>query len=74
MGEAVAEGGGAVEESNTGFNIEVAKLPVFNGEVGRVGGFITACRLYLRMRMRGVMVEEQIQCVLSYIQRGSADV
>ena len=74
MGGVVAEGGGAVEESNTEFNIEVAKPLVFNGEVGRVGGSITVCRLYLRMRMRGVIVEEQIQCVLSYIQRGSADV
>ena len=50
------------------------KLPVFNGEAGRVGGFITICSLYLRMQMRGTMVEEQIQWVLSYIQGGSVDV
>ena len=30
--------------------MKVAKPPVFNGEVGRVGGFIIACRLYLRIR------------------------
>ena len=50
--------GGAIERSNTRSNIEVAKLPVFNREAGRVGGFIMACRLYLRMRIRGATVEE----------------
>ena len=50
-----------VKGFNTGSNIEVAKLPVFNGEAGRVGGFIIACRLYLRIRMRGATMEEQIQ-------------
>ena len=35
---------------------------------------MTACRLYIRMKMREVAVEEQIQWVLSYMQRGSADV
>ena len=32
------------------------------------------CKLYLRMRMREVVVEEQIQWIPSYIQEGSADV
>jgi len=49
-----------MEESNTEPNIEVAKPPVFNGEAGRVEGFIMAYRLYLRMKMREAMVEEQI--------------
>jgi len=53
--------GGAIERSNTGSNIEVAKPPVFNGEVERVGGFITVYRLYLRMRIREATVEKQIQ-------------
>ena len=52
----------------------MAKLPVFNGEAGRVGGFITACKLYLRMKMREATVEEQVQWILSYVQGGSADV
>jgi len=52
---------GTMEESNTESNIEVIKPPVFNGKVGRVGGFIIVCRLYLKMRMRGTIVEEQIQ-------------
>ena len=33
-----------------------------------------ACRLYLKMKMRGTSVEEQVQWVLSYVQEGSADV
>jgi len=63
-----------MERSNTGSNIKVAKPLVFNGEAGRVEGFITACRLYLRMRMREATVEEQIQWVLLYVQGGSADI
>ena len=74
----VAQGGtGAGREtvgSNMGSYMEVAKPAIFNGEAGKVGGFIIACRLYLRMKMRGNTVEEQVQWVLSYVQGGSADV
>jgi len=53
---------GSVERGTTGFNIgsqmEVAKPAIFNGEAGRVGGFVIACSLYLRMKMREVIVEE----------------
>ena len=48
----------AMEGFNTGSNIKIAKLPVFNRETGKVGEFIIAYRLYLRMRMRGATVEE----------------
>ena len=65
-------GGGG--ERTTGSNMEVAKPAIFNGEAGRVGGFITACRLYIKMRLRGNTVEEQVQWVLTYVQGGSADV
>ena len=73
-------GGGArsTERGTTGSNIgsqmEMAKPAIFNGEAGRVGGFVITCRLYLRMKMREATVEEQVQWVLSYVQEGSADV
>ena len=75
----LAAAGGAGGErgtvgSNMGSHMEVAKPAIFNGEAGRVGGFITACRLYIKMRLRGNTVEEQVQWVLTYVQGGSADV
>jgi len=41
--------------------IEIAKLLVFSREASKIGQFITACRLYLRIRIREATVEEQIQ-------------
>jgi len=61
-------------EVSRGYQMEVAKPAIFSGEAGKVGGFVTACRLYLRMKMREAMVEEQVFWVLSHVQRGSADV
>jgi len=54
--------------------MEVAKPAIFNGEAGKVEGFIMVCRLFLRIKMKGNTVEEQVQWVLSYVQGGSADV
>ena len=76
---AVGEGGAESTErgtmgSNIGPQMEVAKPAIFNGEVGRIGGFVIVCRLYLRMRMREATVEEQVQWVFSYVQGGSADI
>ena len=53
--------------------MEVAKLAIFSGEAGKVGGFIMTCRLYIKMKLRGNMVEEQVQWMLTYVQGGSAD-
>jgi len=66
--------GGAATGSNSGSHMEMAKPAIFNGEAGRVGGFVTACRSYLRMKMKEGTVEEQIIWVLSYVQGGSADI
>ena len=52
--------GGEVERSNMGSHMEVAKPAIFNGEAEKVGGFITACRLFLRMKMRVNSVEKQV--------------
>ena len=49
---------------NTGSNIKIAKLLVFNREAEKVGGFTMSCRLYLRIKMRRATVKEQIQWIL----------
>jgi len=65
---------GTTTGSNLGPHMEVAKLAIFNRESGKVGGFITVCRLCLRMKLREATVKEQVQWVLSYIQGESTDV
>ena len=52
---------------------EVAKSQIFDGMTARVAGFILACKLYIRMRLRGESVEGQVQWILSYVQEGSVD-
>ena len=59
---------------NTESNVDMAKPPTFNREVGKVSYFLIAYRLYIRMRIREAIVEEQVQWVLSYIQKESADI
>ena len=67
----VVQGGAGEGEETTGSNLgphmEMAKLAIFNGEAGKVGGFIMACRLFLRMKLRRATVEEQVQWVLLYM-------
>ena len=49
-----------VSRPNTGSNIEMARPQVFDGTTEKVSGFITACKLYIRMKMREEAVEKQI--------------
>ena len=72
--EGATEGAERGAEVSRGYQMEVAKPAIFSGEAGKVGGFVTACRLYLRMKMREATVEEQVFWVLSHVQGGLADV
>jgi len=47
---------------------------MFNGTASKVSDFLIVYRLYIKIKMRDVMMEEQVQWVLSYMQRGLADV
>ena len=57
-----------------GSHMEMAKPAIFNEEAEKVGGFVIACRSYLKMKMRERTVEEQVIWVLSYVQGGLADI
>ena len=54
------EGEEVTEEPNIGSNIKIAKLLVFNRKERKTGEFIMAYKLYLRMKMRRVLMKEQI--------------
>ena len=52
----------------------MARPQVFDRASSRVLDFVIACKLYIRMKMKKAVVEEQIQWILLYIQGGSADI
>ena len=51
----------AILQPNTRSNIDVAKLPTFSRKARQVLGFLIAYRLYIRMKMRDIVVKEQVQ-------------
>jgi len=61
------ENAAAVLRSNTGSNVDMAKLLTSNKKAEKVSGFLIVCRLYIRMRIRNTIVEKQVQWVLLYI-------
>jgi len=53
----LAGGEGRPREVGRGGGVEVAKPQIFDGTLSKVAGFITAYKLYIRMRLREESVE-----------------
>jgi len=45
---------------STRSNVEVAKPQIFDGSTKKVSGSLMACKIFIRMRMREVVVVKQI--------------
>ena len=67
-------GEGAERRVGGGTVAEVAKLQNFDETPSKVSRFLSAYKLYIRIRLRESLVEEQIQWVLFYVQGGSANI
>ena len=53
---AAGGGTGGAGGAATGSQVEVTKPAIFSEEAEKVGGFVNACKLYIRMRLGGAMV------------------
>ena len=51
----------AVSQPSIGSNIKEAKLQMFNMEAEKILGFLMVCRLYIRIKIRNILVEKQVQ-------------
>ena len=71
---AQVEGAAEREVGDAAAATEVAKSQTFDRILLKVSRFVGACKLYIKIRLRDSPVEEQIQWVLSYVQRGSVDI
>ena len=49
-----------LSQSNTRSNVDVAKSPIFNGEAEKIADFLIACKLFIKIKIRDVVVKEQI--------------
>ena len=73
LAAAAAEAAGGRGEAGIR-SIEVAKPQLFDRIPSKVVGFVTGCKLYIRNKLVGATVKAQVQWVLSFVQRGSADI
>jgi len=47
-----------VSRPNIGLNIEMDKLQIFDETVRKISGFLMVCQLYIRMKMRDILVKK----------------
>ena len=47
--------------SNTRFNAKIARSSTFDRDSNKVADFVTVYKLYIRMKIREVSVEKQVQ-------------
>ena len=64
----------AIARGGEGGATEVAKLQIFDSMLSKVAGFISACKLYIRIKLREESVEGQVQWILSYVWGETADI
>ena len=64
----------AKPKSSNRLQAEIVTLLLVDGKASKVGDFLMVYKLYLRIRMRKTTVEEQVQWVLIYMQRYSANI
>jgi len=57
-----------------GSRVEVARPQVFSGRMKEVSAFVNATHLYIRMKITDEAAATQVAWVLSYMQRGIAEV
>jgi len=67
LAEGVRGGEAIPRKIGRGGGAEVAKPQIFDGTTSKVTGFISACKLYIRMRLREEPVEGQVQWILLYV-------
>ena len=60
LGQQGGGGGGGRAAAATEEATEVAKPQIFDGTPSKVSGFVGACRIYIKTRLREVSVEAQI--------------
>jgi len=51
----------AIPKPSTGSNINMAKLQIFKRNTSKISEFLITYKLYIRIKMRDTIVEEQIQ-------------
>ena len=57
LGQQGGRGGGGRTAAATEEATEVAKLQIFDGTPSKVSGFVGACKIYIKTRLREASVE-----------------